>query len=173
MAERILLVTGSRALAGTALATAWARERIAEALTGYAATRIVAGDARGADAFARSLAYERGLPFECWHLDELVRVWLSPDESRVVRRWWPVGSGRLSTGEWPLSRNAAMVASVAARAANRDTAQVLGLIAPWARNGGRIGGTRQTIRCAEKAGIWVLPVLQCPADLGPREVRGG
>ncbi|RTL30238.1 MAG: hypothetical protein EKK55_02290 [Rhodocyclaceae bacterium] len=167
-AERILLVTGSRALGESPAALNWARDEIRWAVERERATRVVAGDARGGDAAARSVAEDLGLPFECWHLDALVRVWRGPDDSKVVRSWWPEASHRLPASSWPISRNTAMVASVAARAANRDAATTLALIAPWSKSRGLYGGTRHTIRACEHAGVLVLPVLTCPAELGPK-----
>ena len=161
VAERILLVTGARALADTAEAEAWAKEQlrdfVSRAWWGKRPTLVVAGDATGPDTHAIDYARLLRIDYAQWCLDG----WIG---GSLPRPWWPAGTARPRARRWPLERNARMVAAVAERAAAGDTARALALTAPWART----QGTMHTVARAREAGL-VVEVRACPADLGPRE----
>jgi hypothetical protein len=151
--RRILLVTGSRALAdadgivGRRAALA-VRHAVARLRPGV--DYVAAGDARGPDAWALDEAASCGLTWLRYRLDGTVETSGDP-----VRPW----SGRLTAEEraarltprWPLVRNAAMVRSVARAVEVGYEARCLALVATWSGT----AGTEHTARAAEAAGIHV------------------
>jgi len=163
--ERLLLVTGSRALADTAEAEEWAKRQLrdfaAHAWWGKRPTIVVAGDAAGPDTHAIDYARLLRIDYAQWCLDG----WI--DGTRV-HPWWTERNSRPPARQWPLERNARMVASVAERAAEGDSVRVLALTAPWAKT----HGTEHTVARAREAGL-VIEARACPAELGPDEARRG
>lgn len=164
MAERILLVTGSRALADSVAAERWAHGEITRVLDAFLPTLVAVGDAPGADRFATALAHARGVAVQRWVLTGAVVTTSAAGVEEL--RWWPKGAAKLEPSRWPLARNAAMCSCVGLIAANGDVARALALTAPWAKT----HGTAHTVARAREAGL-VVEVRACPAELGPREVR--
>jgi hypothetical protein len=127
--------------------------------------RVVAGDARGPDAWAHEVAFACEVEGEKWSLDggvyrrtnwtwEHVTEWANdappPDKGG---KWWP------------LRRNRAMVAGFA-EYARESKAFVVALVARWATT----RGTQHTMRLAREHGLPV-EVLTCPDAYGPRGGR--
>lgn len=158
----ILLVTGSRALADTRRAAAWARGEIApRALDAH---QVVAGDARGPDEWAQDLAPTWA---ERWCLDGRILARLMLDwvlEARWHNDPLPRRGDREGRRQLCLARDRAMVDHYAPRA---DEVALLALIAPWSRT----RGTEYTARHAEAAGI-AVERLVCPVEYGPEVTRG-
>lgn len=155
MSERILLVTGSRALNDTPAAKQWAHRKLAAALDYWEPTLLVHGGcAKSPDAWAGALASCRA---HVYYADgRLVEI----DRSRVATLLgaWTIDNER----PHPLLRNERMVRAVSATDAL--SVYVLALTAPWAKT----HGTEHTVARAREAGL-VVEVRACPAELGPRE----
>lgn len=165
MTARVLLVTGSRALADTPQAEAWARAELAKRVTREAVDSVVAGDARGPDEWAHEIA-PPGLWCARWCLDGAVLCRLASDWHEEAR-WLVRGVARPSSHDaWAqraLARNRAMVEHAAL---NPEGVRVLALLAPWSRT----RGTQHTMRLAREHGLPV-EVLACPESYGPRGGR--
>lgn len=135
----IVIITGARILADDPRSVAWAREILSRELA--SASLVVAGDARGPDAWAHEIALaRRPLLADCWRwcVSGAVEVY-----GRVAGRWLrehPWGTPETTTDprRRPLVRNAAMVEHYAhmgarlvalhhAAATTRDTAHTVGL----------------------------------------------
>lgn len=155
MTARILLVTGSRALADTPAAEAWARDKLRAALDWWEPTLIVHGGCpRSPDVWAVDRA------------DRVAEVFYA-DGRRVLYDEWDAVR---SAGSWllpgdhahPLLRNTRMVAAVTTRVRAGADVLVVGLTAPWART----HGTEYTL--ARAAGYGLRSIARaCPAELGP------
>lgn len=156
MAERLLLVTGSRALADTPAAKQWARGKLSAVLDYWEPTLLVHGGcANSPDAWAGALASCRA---HVYYADgRLVEI----DRNRVATLLgaWAIDNER----PHPLLRNERMVRAVAA-ATDKLGVYALALTAPWAKT----HGTEHTVARAREAGL-VVEVRACPAELGPRE----
>lgn len=144
----VLLVTGSRSLA-RGVGQAWAWRILEDALDSLPpGSLVVTGDAEGPDLVARWLA--AGCLRPVWHfdLDGLRRFEHDEEQVKSVRWGTPPPAGSPERKRWPLERNRAMVAWVAAQPGERAC---LALIDP----GSRTHGTEYTAREAERAGIAV------------------
>ena len=144
MADQIVIVTGSRALADSPEATRWAREILARELA--SATLVIAGDARGPDTWAHEIAQGFAAPIDCerWCVNGAV-------ERRVSAvGWWrddPWGTPETTTDprRRPLVRNVAMIASCEGRADTR----IVGLIDAASKT----RGTQHTLSIARSGGF--------------------
>lgn len=162
MTARVLLVTGSRALADTPAAEAWSRTEIARAIADYAPTMVVAGDARGPDTWAAEAA--RALIFQRWQ----VNGYVATRGQRInAFRPWPESQAVADPRRRPLERNRVMVRAMAERVRERDLVSVLALTASWATT----HGTEHTAARAREWGLMV-DARDCPRDLGPGGARG-
>lgn len=165
MTARVLLVTGSRALADTPAAEAWARAQIVDhchhAWWGKPPTLIVTGDARGPDTYAVEYARANHVPHERWGLDGYREQYRNG--GGIATRWWPEGTPQLHPKRWPLERNRRMVEGVAEMRVAGASVRVFSLTAAWART----QGTAHTVARAREAGLVVPDPLVCPRNLGP------
>lgn len=128
----LLVVTGARAAADSRLAEEWARGAVAEAFDTHRPSKLVTGDARGPDDYARREAVTRRVPFYCYAASGLItgvdgREWgrwtqdLPPDRDSIRAEW----------KAWYLHRDRVMVQHVARRVREGATALVLAIYAPW------------------------------------------
>lgn len=146
MSARILLVTGSRALEGSPFADR-ARALLSSALRGLPDRSIVvAGDARGPDAWAAELATSG-------HLTLALRVysldgWVYDERLARLRQW---NDGPASS---PIARNVAMVAETAAQRAKGWGVEAFGLEARWSDT----QGTAHTLATARGAGLEITRI---------------
>lgn len=149
----ILVVTGARAAAASAPAEAWARGAIAEAFDTHHPAKLVTGDARGPDDYARREAVKRRVPFYCY-----------------------AGSGKITGADarewaaWFLHRDRVMVQHVVRRVREGATALVLAIYAPWSVT----EGTAFTVGRAKAHDLDVLE-LTIPKGFAPHrpEARHG
>lgn len=166
MAPVLVLVTGSRALAGHDDARVWLREQLAA----LDPSVVVTGDAAGPDAEAMRWAESRPVaevsdavalaapgsarPFlMVYTLTGAIRsAWL---DRRMIGAWWTremAPARHLPEAKrWPLVRNAAMVRDVVALS-DRYAVTVLALRADWAPT----QGTAHTVGLARRAGLMVV-----------------
>jgi len=146
MSPRILLVTGSRVLAGSA------EERTAQVMLRafieqFAPVFVVAGDARGPDEWAVDIASSNdvALPHvRIYGLDGWVRSAAGKD----VRRWTQAEKYT------PLDRNTAMVRHVARERDKGAHVEVVGLEAAWSAT----RGTAHTLTAARGAGLSITRI---------------
>lgn len=144
----LVLVTGSRDLAGNDAAHAWLIDR----LDTIAPSVVVTGDARGPDAWAADWARENRAPLRCYDL----AGWVT-DAARVAQvAWTPAAppahdAGRALWGAWCLHRDRVMVQHVAKRAGDYAVT-VLAARALWSKT----NGTAFTIARAKTAGLDVM-----------------
>ena len=147
MTARILLVTGSRALAGSACGPE-ARAMLAAYASAFAPSLVVVGDAIGPDAWAAEwVAATQGVGLRVYSLDgvvlneyhEFVRKWVAPKAS----------AHRLL----PLQRNEAMVWETAQQIAKGATVRVLALYAAWSKTSG-------TLDTLAHASVYGLPKVE-------------
>lgn len=145
---RILLVTGSRALAAAdyeqracALLAAHAEH--------YAPTIVVCGDADGPDSWAASWATSTGRGLRIYALDG----WVYDERLARLRQWH---DGPASS---PLARNVAMVNETAAQRAKGWDVEALGLEARWSDT----QGTARALAAARGAG---LPITRITFERG-------
>lgn len=161
MTARVLLVTGSRALADTPQAEEWARAELARRITVETVDNVVAGDARGPDEWAHEIAAKASLRHERWCLGGAVEL------RHHNLRWLPEGAPIPTTHDaWAqraLARNRAMVEHTAL---SPEGVRVLALLASWSRT----RGTQHTMRLAREHGLPV-EVLTCPEAHGPQGGR--
>lgn len=133
MTSRILLVTGSRVLEGSAY-EAQARAMLAAYASAFAPSLVVAGDAGGPDAWvAEWAAATQGVGLRVYALDGGVY-----DEHAAQLRRWPVleeTDGKLLL---PLQRNASMVFETAEQQRKGAVVEVLALRADWATTAGTL-----------------------------------
>lgn len=144
---RVLLVTGSRALAERPEAEAWARAQIAARVAALPpGSLVLAGGAAGPDTWAREAGRRAGVKVAELRLDG--HVWV--DERRLARTWYdPATVTRDDARRWPLARNAALVEAATRARADGWDAEVLALKAPWSAT----DGTGHAHRLAAGAGI--------------------
>lgn len=159
--RRVLLVTGSRALAKTPAARQWACARLCEHfawLLDGPDPLVIHGGCRGSpDAWSGDLAGA---------LDLRQRVYLANGRMEVYqgRRQTEACVWSTSPGT-PLDRNRYMVETVARKLQGLPL-RVLALRASWATT----HGTEHTITLARGAGLDVVELV-CPPELGPTEGR--
>lgn len=144
----VLLVTGSRSLALTRESEAWARAILEPAVR--ECSRLVTGDASGPDTWASVYAQQLGKTSVLFRVDGTLTEYRRGASCNVLTSTW---AERESLTMWgpkrvPLHRNAAMVASVAARFPG---ATCLALIDPDSRT----RGTMHTVNLAKRAGLLV------------------
>lgn len=147
MSAQVVIVTGARILADDPAATRWAREILSRELA--SATLVVAGDARGPDAWAHEIARGMVAPIACerWCANGAV-------ERRVsAEGWWrddPWGTPETTTDpkRRPLARNAAMIAAYDPFRTHA-TVRLVALYHALATT----QGTAHTVRLARAAGI--------------------
>lgn len=146
---RVLIVTGSRALAEGALAE-WAARRLATAFEIVGPDIVVHGGAIGPDRIADGLAREFGATRLRFELDgELYR-----DDARV-RRWAEADRSAMDPKRWPLYRNSCMVDYCVREALARDYRLFLyGLHAPWSKTSGTLFTARLTAQ-NDNVSTWV------------------
>lgn len=143
----LVLVTGSRDLAGNDAAHAWLIDR----LDTIAPSVVVTGDARGPDAWAADWARENRAPLRCYDL----AGWVT-DAARVAQvAWTPAAppahdAGRALWGAWCLHRDRVMAQHVAKRAAK----YAVTVIALTSRQS-KTNGTAFTVARAKAAGLAV------------------
>jgi hypothetical protein len=132
MSARILLVTGSRALEGSAY-EAQARAMLAAYASAFAPSLVVAGDAGGPDAWAAEwAAATQGVGLRVYSLDGDVY-----DEHAARLRWWPVLEGTEGKS-LPLQRNASMVWETAEQQRKDAVVEVFALHAAWSKTAGTL-----------------------------------
>lgn len=156
MSGRILLVTGSRALEGSAFADR-ARALLSCALRGLPGRSIVVtGDARGPDAWAAEFVTSEIVTSE--HLQLALRVyaldgWVYDEHAARLRRWSAGGANE------PLDRNVVMVADVAWQRTKGVHVEAFGIEAVWSST----RGTAHTLGKARAAG---LPITRITFERG-------
>lgn len=132
MTARILLVTGSRALEGSAY-EAQARAMLAAYASAFAPSLVVAGDAGGPDAWAAEwAAATQGVGLRVYDLKRNVI-----NEHNEIVREWPVLE---ETDGMPLSlqRNASMVWETAEQQRKGAVVEVFALHAAWSKTAGTL-----------------------------------
>ncbi len=153
MTSRILLVTGSRALEGSAY-EAQARAVLAAYATAFAPSLVVAGDAGGPDAWAAEwVAATQGVGLRVYDLKRNVI-----NEHNELVREWSVLEGTESK-PLPLQRNASMVWETAEQQRKGAVVEVFALHAAWSKTAGtlhtwsaaRVRGLRGTLVRFEEA----------------------
>lgn len=168
---RLLVVTGSRALADTRAAKRWALHILAEHLFAGDVDVVVTGACRRSpDDWADHLANSR----TSWGTVVQVIRWPLPGGS-LTDHCDEGGPYKIVKGHFvrlrdadrypyttPLERNAAMVRWAADQRAVGHVVRVLGLRAPWAAT----RGTEHTLTQARKAGLDAVECV-CPRELGP------
>ena len=144
MSDQIVIVTGSRTLADDPRTIAWARGILARELA--SATLVVAGDARGPDAWAHEIArgFVASIDCERWCVNG-ARLGRVAGADATWRKLSPWGTPETTTDprKRPLARNAAMVAYYT------RAARMVALIDPASRT----QGTQHTVGLARAAGI--------------------
>lgn len=159
MADRILVVTGARALSDTPAAEAWARDKLRAALDWWEPALLVHGGCAGSpDEWASDLVGPT-----CSGCGMLVYYAGGGREEHRV-------DGAYLSGSWllagdiasPLLRNRRMMQGARLRQDTGDEVLVVGLTAPWART----HGTEHALGRAEDYGLR-LARRACPATLGP------
>lgn len=171
--KRILLVTGSRALADTPRAKRWARARLHESiawmLDAEAALLMHGGCWDGTrpnpsdnpDWWAHEIVVPNGIAAEVYTAIGAIEVHRRDPSSpagatATYGRWAAEGAAPT-----PLERNVHMIGVAAARAKNIDV-RVVGLVAPWSTT----RGTHHTLRQARDRGFTVVEHL-CPREYAP------
>ena len=144
VSAQVVIVTGSRALADDPAATRWARDILTRELA--SATLVVAGDARGPDAWAHEIAAGFVAPIDCerWCVNGLREAHLGS----VRTTWyqltpWSTPETPRDPRLRPLARNAAMVMFFT------RAARMVALYSPAATT----RGTAHTVGLARAAGI--------------------
>lgn len=149
----ILLVTGSRALVGSAH-EAQARAILSAMVFGLPdGAVVVAGDASGPDEWAIRDAASGllALNFRIYSLDGGVY----DGSAARVRRWDHGLEDKRGSKGWPLLRNRLMVRDCARERDRGATVTVLALEAEWSRT----KGTAQTVGVARDCGLAVTHVM--------------
>lgn len=144
-AVNILLVTGSRTIAGNAALERWVRESLHPRMTG--ATLVVAGDAAGADAIAHEMAQRRRVVSHRWCVSGEI-------QSRTRQFWfgggtWADERTTKDPRKRPLERNAAMVANYAGMLHRGSTVRAVGFVDAASPT----HGTDHTLRLCKRAGV--------------------
>lgn len=146
MTARILLVTGSRALDGSASESA-ARAVLTAIAETFSPSVVVAGDAKGPDDWAASWVDDTArAALRIYALDG----WVYNERRERARLWRPVDKGRAT----PLARNVAMVREVARQLDRVARVHVLGLEARWSET----QGTAHTLGAARAQGFEITRV---------------
>lgn len=159
----ILVVTGARASVASAPAEAWARGAIAEALNTHRPSKLVTGDARGPDDYARREAVKRRVPFYCYAASGRITGVDGREWGRWTRDLPPDSdSTRVEWKAWYLHRDRVMVQHAARRVREGVTALVLAIYAPWSDT----EGTAFTAGRAKAHGLDVVE-LSIPAGFAP------
>lgn len=143
---RILLVTGSRALEGTAFADR-ARALLSCVLRGLPDRSIVVtGDARGPDAWASEFTTSGhlALALRVYSLDG----WVYDERLARLRQWH---DGPASS---PIARNVAMVNETAAQRSKGWDVEAIGFEARWSDT----QGTARTLATARGAGLEITRI---------------
>lgn len=146
MSGRILLVTGSRVLEGSA------HEEAAKAILRAMAdvlspSVVVAGDAKGPDDWAASWVDDTArAALRIYALDG----WVYDERRERKRLWRPADKGHAT----PLARNVAMVREVARQLDRGARVHVLGLEAKWSET----QGTAHTLGAARAQGFEITRV---------------
>ena len=147
MADQVVIVTGSRALADSPEATRWAREILVRELS--EAATVIAGDARGPDEWAHEIALAGRAGWQVrWQLDGRVMARLLfewQEESRWHNDPMPRRGDREGWRQICLARNVAMIASCEGRAGTR----IVGLIDAASKT----RGTQHTLSIARSGGF--------------------
>ena len=132
MSARILLVTGSRALEGSAH-EAQAKALLAAYASAFSPSLVVAGDAGGPDAWAAEwAAATQGVGLRVYDLKRNVI-----NEHNEIVREWPVLEGTESK-PLPLRRNASMVFETAEQQRKGAVVEVFALHAAWSKTAGTL-----------------------------------
>lgn len=127
MSARILLVTGSRALEGSAY-EAQARAMLAAYASAFAPSLVVAGDAGGPDAWAAEwAAATQGVGLRVYDL----KCNVINEHNEIVREW-PVLE-ETDGMPLPLQRNASMVHETAEQQRKGAVVEVFALHAAWSK----------------------------------------
>lgn len=143
MTSRILLVTGSRALEGSAY-EAQARAMLAAYASAFAPSLVVAGDAGGPDAWAAEwAAATQGVGLRVYDLKRNVI-----NEHNEIVREWPVLE-ETDGMPLPLQRNASMVHETAEQQRKGAVVEVFALHAAWSKT----AGTLHTWSAAQARGL--------------------
>jgi hypothetical protein len=164
MPSEVVMFTGSRKFAGHPAALRWARSVIlreaASVLERTDRLRFVMGDAEGIDDLAEDIAralnsLSQHINYSVFRLDaQLIH------SDRHNERWTadtpPAMFDTDARRKWPLTRNRAMVARVAAF----PIRACVGIRCPWAAT----AGTSFTVDRAREAGIETR-VYDCPPEL--------
>lgn len=148
---KVLLVTGSRTVAGNPDASAIAAELLSLVILAGEYTSVVTGDAVGVDTLAVAAAERSKIPRVRYCLDRVVRIaWDELELERTDTMLWH-GDGVPTDRAWPLVRNEVMVRDVKAMGELPmvDSVTCLGLVDPASKT----GGTLQTLRLAKGVGI--------------------
>lgn len=140
--DQVVICCGSRTLADDPRAVTWARGILARELA--SATLVVAGDARGPNAWAHEIAQGMVAPIDCerWCVNG-ARLGCTADATWRGLAPWADGSTPTDSRRRPLARNAAMVAYYT------RAARLVALIDPASRT----MGTKHTVGLARAAGI--------------------
>lgn len=160
----LIVVTGARACADSRLAEEWARGAVAEAFDTHRPSKLVTGDARGPDDYARREAVKRRVPFFCYAASGLITGVDGREWGRWTRDLPPDrDSNRAEWKAWYLHRDRVMVQHVARRVREGASALVLAITAPWSDT----EGTAFTVGRAKAHELDVLE-LTIPRELAPR-----
>jgi hypothetical protein len=149
--KSILLVTGSRSLAASPAAEAWARSILRERIAvvpdrGW----LFVGDANGPDRWAVEIAAACEVNRAMYKLDGMVAV-DSILRGGAFKFWAPAEVARARRGDrtWPLERNKALVESAQKAACEGWVVSCLALVDPASRT----RGTMHAVTQARKAGL--------------------
>jgi hypothetical protein len=146
MSDQVIICTGSRTLADDPRAVAWARGILARELA--SATLVVAGDARGPDAWAHEIAQGMVAPITCERWCASGRIDIRTETTWGKFDCWDDASTTRDPKRRPLARNAAMIASHDPFRTHA-TVRLVALIDPASRT----QGTQHTVTLARAAGI--------------------
>lgn len=164
-ARAVLVVSGSRALCDTPTAEEWARAILSDIVSALPdGSAVVAGDARGPDAWALYYAESALLDLHrvSYALDgaryidgSFSSLWAQKDDTRAADRQ-----------TWPLVRNCALAHDAGVRRREGTLVAGAALVAPWSKT----RGTMHTVNKLRAEGIYVETFV-CPRELGPLEER--
>jgi len=160
----VLVVSGSRSLVDTPAAEEWARGVLGDIVSALPeGSAVVAGDARGPDAWALAIAASvpRIIHCVCYALDgsryvngEFSNTWARANDQRANDR-----------KTWPLVRNTRMCLDAGVRLREGIIIAAAGFVAPWSKT----RGTMHTVNRLRAEGIYAETFV-CPREFGPREV---
>lgn len=166
--ESLLIVIGSRCMADSEAAKAWAKSELWRWLRCRRSTAVSAtflsGGADGPDSWGEAGAVHLGVPAVGYLLDGSRSLVGAPASG--PDRWTddePPAAGSWSWKKWCLRRNDAVVMSAACSAARaRRAAEALAVVAPWSHT----QGTEYTARRLARAGV-LTSVVFAPASMAP------